>query len=58
MTVPLLRRLLGALLVPAQTVGELFAEINAIARRTEEARIYHWHRTSGRFPPPRAKPDS
>ena len=55
---PLLRRILVALLVPPRSRAEVFAEANDIARRTEEARIYHWYRTTGRFPPPRGGPDS
>jgi hypothetical protein len=53
-----LRRLLAVLLVPARTLAQRLAEVSDIARRTEEARIYHWHRTCNRFPPPRARPDS
>lgn len=37
---------------------EILAEVNDVLRRTEEARIYHWVETHGRFPPSRRKPDS
>lgn len=39
--------------VPATRVAH---QMSQLLRRTEEARIYHWHRATGGFPPPRAKP--
>jgi hypothetical protein len=43
---------------PAEDLETIVAEVNAVLRRTEEARIYHWRQTTGRFPPPRGRPDS
>ena len=32
-------------------------EVSRVLRRTEEARIYHWHKATGKFPPRRGRPD-
>ena len=50
-------RLVVTGLLAGRKLAEIVAEINAIARRNEEARIYHWQRTTGRLPPRRSKPD-
>ena len=39
--------------VPAARVAE---KVSRVLRRTEEARIYHWHHATGRFPPTRPRP--
>jgi hypothetical protein len=36
---------------------EIADEISRVLRRNEEARIYHWHKATGKFPPRRAGPD-
>jgi hypothetical protein len=36
---------------------QIAAEVSRVLRRTEEARIYHWHATTGSFPPRRTVPD-
>jgi hypothetical protein len=41
------------------TLAGIAAELSAALRRKEEARIYHWHRRTGRYPPRRtAAPDA
>jgi len=37
--------------------GVLAAEVSRVPRRNEEARIYHWHAATGKFPPRRECPD-
>jgi hypothetical protein len=32
-------------------------EVSRVLRRTEEARIYHWHKATKKFPPRRVPPD-
>jgi hypothetical protein len=32
-------------------------EVSRVLRRNEEARIYHWHKATGTFPPRRWQPD-
>ncbi len=32
-------------------------EVSRVLRRSEEARIYHWHAATGTFPPRRREPD-
>jgi hypothetical protein len=32
-------------------------EVSRVLRRTEEARIYHWHKTTKKFPPRRGAAD-
>jgi hypothetical protein len=41
-----------------QTLAEILEEVNRVLRRTEEARIYHWHKQHKKFPPRRRKPVS
>jgi hypothetical protein len=31
---------------------------HAVLRRNEEARIYHWYKATGEFPPRRSQPDT
>jgi hypothetical protein len=33
------------------------AEVSRVLRRSEEARIYHWYKATGKFPPRRQPPD-
>jgi hypothetical protein len=47
-------RLLQAEPPSAQRIAE---EVSRVLRRNEEARIYHWHAATGRFPPRRGQPD-
>jgi len=39
------------------TLAGILEEVNAVLRRTEEARIYHWVNATGEFPPSRRAPD-
>jgi hypothetical protein len=39
------------------TLAGILAEVNAVLRRTEEARIYHWVDATGEFPPSRRELD-
>ena len=41
-----------------QTLEDILAEVNRVLRRSEEARIYHWHKKHKKFPPRRRKPES
>jgi hypothetical protein len=43
---------------PASTAEEIAAEVTRVVRRNEESRIYHWHKATGTFPPPRVRPDT
>lgn len=43
---------------PPSGLAAILEEVNDVLRRSEEARIYHWVETHGRFPPSRKKPDS
>ena len=57
MTVPQVRVIFTELLhLPAASPEQIAAVINRTLRRTEEARIYHWHTATGQFPPRRPKP--
>jgi hypothetical protein len=38
------------------TLEALTRELNAVLRRKEEARIYHWQRQTGEYPPRRNRP--
>ena len=40
------------------TLAGILEEVNAVLRRTEEARIYHWVNATGEFPPSRHEPDN
>jgi predicted ATP-dependent serine protease len=35
------------------TLAGIVREVNAALKRKEEARIYHWHRRTGHYPPRR-----
>ena len=37
--------------------SRIAAEVSRVLRRNEEARIYHWHAATGKFPPRREPPD-
>ena len=37
--------------------SQIAAEVSRVLRRNEEARIYHWHAATGKFPPRRERPD-
>ena len=56
MTVSQVRAIFTALLRkrPA-TAAEIAKEVSDVLRRNEEARIYHWHAETGKFPPPRPR---
>jgi hypothetical protein len=43
---------------PPSGLVAILEEVNDVLRRNEEARIYHWLETHGKFPPSRRKPDS
>jgi hypothetical protein len=43
---------------PPGGLAAILEEVNDVLRRNEEARIYHWIKTHGKFPPSRRKPDS
>ena len=36
---------------PAPTAEEIAGEVTRVLRRSEESRIYHWHKATGNFPP-------
>jgi hypothetical protein len=55
-TVAQVRAIFTALLqTPMPSPEQIVAVINRTLRRTEEARIYHWHTATGTFPPRRPK---
>ena len=57
MTVPQTRHILARLLddrVPSPE--EVAAVVSRVLRRNEEARIYHWYKATGEFPPRRSRP--
>lgn len=39
------------------TARQIAEEVSQVLRRTEEARIYHWYKATGKFPPRRGTPD-
>jgi hypothetical protein len=41
---------------PPPSPEQIVDEINRVLRRNEEARIYHWHQKTGKFPPRRGTP--
>ena len=43
---------------PAPPVEEIADEVTRVLRRNEESRIYHWYKTTGKFPPRRVDPDT
>jgi hypothetical protein len=54
LTVPQLREVFARLLQPDPPgPARIAAEVSRVLRRNEEARIYHWHATTGKFPPRR-----
>ena len=58
MTVPQMREVFARLLQPEPPSPQRLAEeVSRVLRRNEEARIYHWHKTTGKFPPRRGRPD-
>jgi len=49
-----MREVFAQLLQPERPSYQQIADIvSRVLRRTEEARIYHWHKATGKFPPPR-----
>jgi hypothetical protein len=51
-TVPQMRAILARLLRhPAPTARQIAQEVSDVLLRNEQARIYHWHARTGRFPP-------
>jgi hypothetical protein len=58
LTVPQMRAVFARLLQREPPGPEKIAEeVSRVLRRNEEARIYHWYRATGRFPPRRGQPD-
>jgi hypothetical protein len=58
LTVPQMREVFARLLQPEPPSARRIAEeVSRVLRRNEEARIYHWHKATGKFPPKRGKPD-
>jgi hypothetical protein len=54
-TVPQVRQIFTRLLrSPAPTAEEIAEDVTRVLRRNEEARIYHWHKATGKFPPRRS----
>jgi len=52
MTVSQTRELFTRLLRhPPPTPRQIAREVTAVLTRNEESRIYHWHATTGQFPP-------
>ena len=57
MTVPQVRAIFTALLTDRPPTAErVAAVVSRVLRRSEEARIYHWHAATGRYPPRRPRP--
>jgi SRSO17 transposase len=57
LTVPQMREICTRLVRnPPPSPAQIAAEVNAVLRRNEEARIYHWLQNAGRFPPRRGQP--
>jgi hypothetical protein len=58
LTVPQLREVFARLLRPKPPSPKEIAEaVSQVLRRNEEARIYHWYKATGKFPPRRGQPD-
>lgn len=58
LTVPQLREVFARLLrAKPPSARQIAEEVSRVLRRTEEARIYHWHKARGKFPPRRGEPD-
>ena len=59
MTVPQTRRILARLLRDRPpSPEEIAAVVSRVLRRNEEARIYHWRKATGTFPPRRPGPNT
>ena len=59
MTVSQVREVFTRLLrVPAPGPERIAAEVSRVLWRKEAARIYHWHKATGGFPPRRPPPDT
>ena len=59
MTVPQARHILARLLGDRPpSPEEIAAVVSRVLRRNEEARIYHWHKATGEFPPRRPRPNT
>jgi SRSO17 transposase len=57
LTVSVLREAFSRVLALGQvTLERIVGELNETLRRTEEARIYHWLESTGRYPPRRTVP--
>ena len=58
MTVPQLQEVFARLLQPnPPRPSQIAAAVSRVLRRNEEARIYSWHKETGKFPPRRKRPD-
>ena len=58
-TVPQTRQILTLLVRnPPPRPDEIARVATRVLRRNEEARIYHWHKATGEFPPRRPRPDT
>ena len=56
-TVPQVRAVFTELLHdPPASAERIAAVVSGVLRRNEEARINHWYRTTGDFPPRRPRP--
>jgi hypothetical protein len=56
--VPQLREVFARLLqAEPPSARQIAEEVSRVLRRNEEARIYHWYKTTGKFPPRRGHPD-
>ena len=52
-----MREIFAHLLEPEPPSARQIAEaVSRVLRRTEEARIYHWYKATGKFPPRRGQP--
>jgi len=43
---------------PPPNPEQIAEQVNRVLRRNEESRIYHWHKATGEFPPPRPGPNT
>jgi hypothetical protein len=41
---------------PCASADTIARRISRVLRRSEEARIYHWHQATGQLPPPHPPP--
>jgi predicted RecB family nuclease len=58
LTVAQMREVFARLLQPKPpSARQIAEEVSQVLRRNEEARIYHWHKATGKFPPQRVQPD-